>query len=70
MKCSRCGRIIKTNNYSKIGNYFYGSTCARKMHLTQSKRKVIKLDTVKENINQLDMFDSMIKYNLNGLNHD
>lgn len=44
MKCSRCGRAIKTNNYAKIGNYFYGPTCARKMSLTNKQKKVKTMD--------------------------
>lgn len=44
MKCARCGRAINTNNYIKIGNYFYGSTCARKMSLTNKQKKVKTMD--------------------------
>ena len=44
MKCSRCGRAINTNNYIKIGNYFYGPTCARKMSLTNKQKKVKTMD--------------------------
>ena len=44
MKCARCGRVIKSNVFSKIGNYFYGSTCARKMNLTNKQVKVKALD--------------------------
>lgn len=55
MKCSRCGRAIKTNNYSKIGNYFYGPTCARKMSLTNKQIKVKTLD-YETNDKQIKLF--------------
>ena len=44
MKCARCGRAINTNNHFKIGHYFYGSTCAKKMSLTNKHIKVKTLD--------------------------
>ena len=55
MKCARCGRVIKSNVFSKIGNYFYGSTCARKMNLTKKNIKV-KNDVKKSEINQFELF--------------
>ncbi len=44
MKCARCGKAIKSNNYHRIGNYYYGSTCAKKMFQKNIKiaNKIIK----------------------------
>lgn len=55
MKCARCGRVIKSNNHSKIGNYFYGSTCARKMQLTKKNVKV-KNEASKPDNSQFELF--------------
>ena len=55
MKCARCGRVIKSNVFSKIGNYFYGSTCARKMNLTKKNVKV-KNEASKSDDSQYNLF--------------
>lgn len=55
MKCARCGRVIKSNVYSKIGNYFYGSTCARKMNLTKKNIK-FKNEASKSDDSQYNLF--------------
>jgi hypothetical protein len=54
MNCARCGRVIKSTNYQRIGNYVYGSTCMKQMI---KKNLIIKNKVIKpESDIQIELF--------------